>query len=402
MTEGRTPWGVFAVLYLVFFLMGAEMNLVAPLLPDIARAFDASTGAAANVVTAYVLCYAVTGPLFGRLSDRLPRGRAIAGGMAVFAVADVLSHLAPSLVLLIAARALSGLGAALGAPSIWAFLAEHAAPAQRGRAVSLGAAAYAGGQVLGVPLGALIASVLGWRAPYLLIGVPMLVVAAVMARRLPTDGAVGPVEDRGGLFAPWRDRRVASAFASSLLLQAGRLGAYTYVGVLLAGRFGYGLTALGLVGLVVGVGSMIGSVGTGVLVDRLASRGVHPSLVPAGAALVVAAGVAVATTATVPAVVIAAVAVWCAGGGAFFSAQQTHLSTVDPDNRAAVLGWNNACTNAGVAAGTSVLGTLAVGGAWFAATASAFALAAALLCLASVRLNPVRASTATTPGHPGR
>jgi len=59
MTQGRTPWGTFVVLYLVFFLMGAEMNLVAPLLPDIARAFGSSTGAAGNVVTAYVLCYAV-------------------------------------------------------------------------------------------------------------------------------------------------------------------------------------------------------------------------------------------------------------------------------------------------------------------------------------------------------
>ncbi|WP_019204185.1 MFS transporter [Tsukamurella sp. 1534] len=407
MVQGRTPWGAFVVLYLVFFLMGAEMNLVAPLLPDIARAFGSSTGAAGNVVTAYVLCYAVTGPLFGRISDRLPRRYAIAAGMAVFAAADVLSYAAPSLGLLIAARAVSGLGAALGAPSIWAYLAEHAAPAQRGRAVSLGAAAYAGGQVLGVPMGALLATVLGWRAPYLLIGVPMLVVAAVMARRLPSAGHSAGAAEPGGLFAPWRDRRIALAFTSSLLLQAGRLGAYTYVGVLLSQRFGYGLTALGLVGLVVGIGSMIGSVGTGVVVDRLARRGAHPAWVPAGAALVVAGGVAVATTATVPAVAVAAIAVWCAGGGAFFSAQQTYLSSVDPDHRAAVLGWNNACTNAGIAAGTSVLGAIAVGGPWFAAAATGFALAAALLCIVSVRFGAapageVRASTATTPDRPAR
>lgn len=395
MTQGRTPWGTFVVLYLVFFLMGAEMNLVAPLLPDIARSFGASTGAAGNVVTAYVLCYAVTGPLFGRISDRLPRRYAIAAGMAVFAVADLLSYVAPSLGLLVAARALSGLGAALGAPSIWAYLAERAVPAQRGRAVSLGAAAYAGGQVLGVPLGALLATGLGWRAPYLLIGVPMLAVAAVMAVRLPSGDPADSGAQRGGLFAPWRDRRIALAFTSSLLLQAGRLGAYTYVGVLLSQRFGYGLTGLGLVGLVVGIGSMAGSVGTGIVVDRSARRGVHPAWVPACAALVVAAGVAVATTATVPAVTIAAIAVWCAGGGAFFSAQQTYLSAADPGNRAAVLGWNNASTNAGIATGTSVLGALGVGGPWFAVTATGFALGAALLCLASVRLGG-----AATPRRP--
>ena len=49
------------------------------------------------------------------------------------------------------------------------------------------------------------------------------------------------------------------------------------------------------------------------------------------------------------------------GGDVHGGAQQTYLSSVDPDNRAAVLGWNNACTNAGVATGTSVLGALAVG-----------------------------------------
>lgn len=390
MVQGRTPWGVFVVLYLVFFLMGAEMNLVAPLLPDIARAFDASTGAAGNVVTAYVLCYAITGPLFGRLADRLPRRYAIAAGMAIFAVADILSYVAPSLVLLVAARALSGLGASLGAPSIWAYLAEYAAPAQRGRAVSLGAAAYAAGQVLGVPLGALLATGLGWRAPYLLIGVPMLLVAVVMAVRLPSSAPAAAGPERGGFFAPWRDRRITLAFLSSLLIHAGRLGAYTYVGVLLAERFGYDLTTLGLVGLVVGAATMIGSAVTGVVVDGLARRGVHPAWVPAGAAFIVAAGLAVASTSTVPAVVITAIAVFCAAGSAHFSAQQTYLASADPDNRAAVIGWSNACNNAGTAAGTALLGALVVGGPWFAATATACAVAAALLCLASVRLDAAR------------
>ena len=64
-----TPWGQHALLYAVFFLMGAEMYLVSPMLPAMGHALHTSAAAAATVVTAYVAVYAITGPPFGIVSD---------------------------------------------------------------------------------------------------------------------------------------------------------------------------------------------------------------------------------------------------------------------------------------------------------------------------------------------
>ncbi|MDF0529368.1 MFS transporter [Tsukamurella sp. 8F] len=374
----RTPWGQHALLYVVFFLMGAEMYLVSPLLPEISHAFGASTAQAATVVTAYVVVYAVAGPPLGLLADRYPRKRSAIAGAVVFLIGNAGCAAAPSLGALVAARGVTGLGAALAAPAIWAYLAERTATHQRGRAISLGASVYSLGQVLGVPLGALLADAGGWQAPFLGVSILMALATVTLAGRLESTPVAATPRGAGALVRPWRSPHIRLGLVSTFLLQAGRLGAYTYIGALFAERFGLPLSALGLVGLLVGAGSMAGSLVAGTTLDRLTRIGVRGTWVSVASALLFIPCAAVASMSHHLPIALVALALWCVFGGGFYSSQQTHLASADPTQRASVVAWNNSMMNAGIAVGTTVLGATAAGGPTFAAITCLFGLGAAV------------------------
>jgi predicted MFS family arabinose efflux permease len=283
----------------------------------------------------------------------------------------------------------SGLGAALASPAIWAYLAERTAAHQRGRAISLGASASALGVVLGVPLGAALAAVGGWRAPFLAVGMLMLVATIIIANRLePTPVAAAP---RGltALIRPWSSPDIRLGLVATFFLQAARMGAYTYVGAILAVRFGMDVSALGLVGLLVGACSMVGSLAAGTIVDRLARHDVPGTWVSVLAALLFIPCAVVATTTGHVWLALTSLGLWCMCGAAFYSSQQTFLSCADPSQRATVAGWNNSMMHAGAAVGTTALGFFAAGSPSFATVSGAFGLAglavAALLLMTNSR-----------------
>ena len=358
--------------------MGVETFLVSPLLPTIAADLHASIGATAAVVTAYVLTYAVIGPLVGSVSDRAPRRVFITAGLSVFLLGNVLCGLAQGLGWLIAARALTGLGGAIAAPAMWAYFAEMARPEQRGRAVGLGAASYSLGQVLGVPVGALIARIADWRWDFLGVAAGLAIVVPLISWRLHNLRPTG----HASLFASfrmWRLGQIRLALLSTGLLQGGRLGSYTYVGVLFSQRFGLSVEQLGLVGMLVGTASLAGSLLAGPLVDRFHQVGRRDAWLSVIWALLFSSAVVVAILSTDLTSSLAALFVWFVAGGAFYTTQQTYFSSAEPKQRASTVSWNNAMENAGVALGTSLLGLLAVGSPSFAVVAAGLGLSACAL-----------------------
>jgi predicted MFS family arabinose efflux permease len=387
--DQRTPWGQHAVLGVVFFLMSAEMFLVSPLLPEIARSLGATIAAAATTVTAYVVVYALAGPALGTLSERWSRKRSAIAGAVVFLVGNIGCAIAPGLGGLILARGVSGLGAALASPAIWAYLAERTAAHQRGRAISFGASASALGVVLGVPLGAALAAVGGWRAPFLAVGMLMLVATIIIANRLESTPVAAAPRGLRALIRPWSSPDIRLGLVATFFLQAARMGAYTYVGVIFAVRFGMDVSALGLVGLLVGACSMAGSLTAGTTVDRLALHDVPGIWVSVLAALLFIPCAVVTTTTGQLWLALTSLGLWCMCGAAFYSSQQIFLSCADPSQRATVAGWNNSMMHAGAAVGTTALGFVAAGSRSFATISGAFGLAgaaaAALLLITNSR-----------------
>jgi predicted MFS family arabinose efflux permease len=387
--DQRTPWGQHALLYVVFFLQGAEIYLVSPLLPEIAPSLGATIASAAMIVPAYTVVYALAAPLLGIFSDRWARKRSAIAGSIVFLVGNIGCAIAPGLGGLIAARGVTGLGAALAAPAIWACLAERTPAHRRGRAISLGACALSLGQVLGVPLGGALAAVGGWRSAFFAVGMLTLVAVIALTGRLESTPVAATPRGFAALIRPWSSPAIRLGLLASFFWHAARLGAYTYVGVIFAMRFGMDVSTLGLVGLVVGGCSMVSSLTVGTILDRLAGRGIPGAWVSVCAALLLIPSAVVASTTGQVWVALVSLGLWFMCGGAFYSSQQTFFSSADPSQRASVVAWNNSMLYAGAAVGTTALSFVVAGSASFAAITGAFGLAsltaAALLLITNCR-----------------
>jgi predicted MFS family arabinose efflux permease len=393
----RTPWGQHALLYVVFSLMGAEMHLVSPLLPAIAGSLGATIAAAATTMTAFVVVYALASPLLGIFSDRWPRKRSVIAGSIVFLVGNIGCAVAPGLIGLIAARGVTGLGAALIAPAIWAYLAERTAAHQRGRAISLGVTVHSLGQILGVPLGAALASVGGWRAPFLAVGMLMLVATITLAGRLESTPVAATPRGLSALIRPWSLPDIRLSFLTTFFMHGARLGPYTYIGAIFAMRFGMDVSALGLVTLLAGAAMMLGSLAAGTMLDRLARRGVSGTWVSVFSALLFIPFAVLASSNGQMWIALTSLALWFMCGGAFSSSQQTFLSSADPSQRATVGAWNNSMMTGGVAVGTTALGFAVAGSVSFVTITGALGLAA--VTTAALLVTKQRSAAATETIH---
>ena len=138
------------------------------------------------VVDAYNLVYASLLLTGGTLGDLFGRRRVFAVGISIFTIGSLVCGLAPDAIILIAGRAITGLGAALLLPTSLSILAvSYPDPKERGRAIGVWASCNGLAFALGPTLGGWIVDVWGWRAIFLMI-VPVSAFALVLAvRRVP-------------------------------------------------------------------------------------------------------------------------------------------------------------------------------------------------------------------------
>ena len=157
-------------------------------LPTLARAFNAPFQQVQWVVLAYLLATTTLVVSAGRLGDMVGRRRLLLAGIALFTLASVLCGMAPTLGLLIAARALQGLGAAVMMALTMALVAQTVPQDKTGSAMGLLGTVSAIGTALGPSLGGLLIAGVGWQALFF-INLPLGLLAFFLAyHTLPADG----------------------------------------------------------------------------------------------------------------------------------------------------------------------------------------------------------------------
>jgi EmrB/QacA subfamily drug resistance transporter len=136
-------------------------------LPTLAQAFSASFPQVQWIVLAYLLAITALIVSVGRLGDITGRRRLLLAGISLFTAASVLCGVAPTLWILIAARAAQGVGAAIMMALSMAFVGEIVPQEKTGSAMGLLGTMSAIGTALGPSLGGLLISGIGWRAIFL-------------------------------------------------------------------------------------------------------------------------------------------------------------------------------------------------------------------------------------------
>src|SRR5688500_19276889 len=99
------------------FAIGTDLFVVAGVLPALAADLGVSVGAAGLTVTVFALAYAVGAPVLGALLGTRPLRQVLIGSLVLFALFNVVSALAPDLVVLLAARVFGALAASAYVPA---------------------------------------------------------------------------------------------------------------------------------------------------------------------------------------------------------------------------------------------------------------------------------------------
>lgn len=181
---GHTTLGI-ATLMITAFMIGTDFTGALLLVPSIEKELSADITTTQWVLNIYALSFAMFMVTGGRLGDTRDRRQVLLIGLVLFLVASVGCFLAPDIGILIASRALQGLGAALIWPSIIAFGAINATEDQRGFVMGLILAGVTGGNVIGPLIGGVSASLGDWRLFFLVNMILAAVVAVLVFRLIP-------------------------------------------------------------------------------------------------------------------------------------------------------------------------------------------------------------------------
>lgn len=416
--------GALASLSLSMLLSSLGTSIANVGLPTFAETFNASFQDVQWIVLAYLLAVTTLSVGVGRLGDIAGRRRTLLAGIVLFTIGSVLCGVAPTLGLLIAARAVQGLGAAIMLALGMALVGDTVPKEKTGSAMGLLGTMSAIGTALGPSLGGVLLAGPGWPAIFL-VNLPLGVLTFLLAHRyLPLDGprpkTRAPFDKAGtlllvlalasyalamtidiallfaavvavGLFvlvesrvpsplirlALFRDPALSASLAMSALVLT------VLMATLVVGPFhlsrALGLQAL-VVGLVMSVGPLVAAltgVPAGWIVDRFGAR----RMTIAGL-IGIAAGAFLLSLAP-PALgipgYVGPLAVMTAGFALFQTANNTAvMADVPPDRRGVISGMLALSRNLGLITGASAMGAVyAIGG-----MALTFAVAGILIIVA--------------------
>ncbi|MBG0829041.1 MFS transporter [Planomonospora sp. ID67723] len=412
---GRTPsvrWAVGS-LALSMLLSSLGVSIANVALPTLAQAFTASFQAVQWVVLAYLLAITTLIVSVGRLGDVMGHRRVLLAGISLFTGASILCGIAPALWMLIAARAVQGLGAAVLMALTMALVRETVPKERTGSAMGLLGTMSAIGTALGPSLGGVLIAGPGWRTIFLIM-VPLGILNVLLAHRhLPADGRRAKTGRNGfDRLGTLLLGLTLAAYALAVTVGDGRFG-WLNTALLLAAAFGGGLFVLAearvvsplirlaafrnavlssglamnalvstvmmttlvvgpfylsrtlglneaLVGVVMSIGPILSAL-SGVPAGRIVDRSGAPFAVIVGLTGMTAGSVALSVLPAMLGVAgyIAAIAVLTPGYQLFLAANNTAvMMDVGPEQRGVISGMLSLSRNLGLITGASVMGAV--------------------------------------------
>src|SRR5574340_208912 len=180
---GTNPWPALWALCLGFFMILVDSTIVAVANPAIMASLHTDINNVIWVTSAYLLAYAVPLLITGRLGDRFGPKRLYLTGLTLFTAASLWCGLSGTVSMLIVARVVQGLGAALMTPQTMAIITRIFPPDRRGTAMGLWGAVAGVATLVGPLAGGVLVDNLGWEWIFI-VNVPVGVVAFVFAARV--------------------------------------------------------------------------------------------------------------------------------------------------------------------------------------------------------------------------
>lgn len=357
------------------FALGLDAYVIAGILPAIGLSYGTSEAENAQTVTAFTLCYAIAAPVFATLLAGKSIRKILSIALVIFSLANIGSALSPNLHTLLTFRALAGIGAGIFSP-IAAAAATALVPVDfKGRALSLILGGMSAGTVIGVPLGLLLSSYLGWQSVLWLVTVIGLFALMGIVIGFPNITVSTPPSLKMRL-KMLGNHDVAMTVSVTFLVALASLGLYTFIAPVLkevahVSNITPYLWAWG-------IGGMLASFSIGYLIDWWQK----PRLLLACILLVMTVSLLSLVSVSRYGLTLALLpfVLWGAAGWSSLAPQQHTLLKLQPEHGATVVALNSSCNYLGGAVGT-ICGGLLIAHRFSAADLPYFAAAVAALAL---------------------
>jgi MFS transporter, DHA1 family, chloramphenicol resistance protein len=341
------PFAVY-MLGLAVFAQATSEFMLSGLIPGIAHGLHVSMAAAGLLTSAFAVGMIVGAPLMAMLSRRWPRRRALLGFLVVFVLVHVLGAVTTSFGVLLASRAVAALANAGFLSLAVATAVGMVAPDAKGRATSVLLGGTTVALVAGVPAGALLGQLWGWRSAFWAVAVISVPALAAIVRSVPAtvcgpgDPADSARRELGALCRP----RLGVMLLLGAVINGATFCTLTYLAPLATIVTGIGSAWVPAVLALFGVGAFAGVTVGG----RIADVRPVPLLVAGGIALLAGWAVFAATATDVAATFV----LTFVQGLLSFAVGSTLISQVlyaAPEAPALASGTSTAALNVGAAVG---------------------------------------------------
>ena len=277
-SQDRGFWPAVIALGVGGFAIGTGEFVIMGLLPEVASDLSVTIPQAGHVISAYALGVVIGAPVLAVLAANWPRRALLIALMALFAVGNLASALAPGYLSLNLLRFIAGLphGTFFGVAALVA--ASLAPPHRRASAVGLVMLGLTSATLVGVPIAAWLGQHLGWRAAFVLVGA-IAALACVLIRRgvpdLPAAHGTSPLRELSALAKP----QVWLTLGIGAIGFGGMFSVFSYIKPLLTEVTGISIDAVPLVLAMFGVGMVVGNLAGSRLADKSLMRTIAGVLV---------------------------------------------------------------------------------------------------------------------------
>ncbi len=173
MPDRSNQYLVLFALWLMVFSASSQVIIISPILPRLGEALDVSEALLGTLVTSYAVMLSIFALITGPISDKFGRRRVLLIGTGFMTVSLLLHGVADTYLSLLTVRALAGAAGGTLSGAAVAYVGDYFPYSRRGWANGWVMSGIAVGQIIGIPLGTVIADVLNYRWPFLMFAITM-------------------------------------------------------------------------------------------------------------------------------------------------------------------------------------------------------------------------------------
>lgn len=339
------------ILAIVSFLVGTSEYIISGILDTIADSLEITLAAAGQLITIFSLVYAIFTPILMGITSSIDRRKLMIFSLGLFVIGNILAFILPGYGLFVVARVVMALGAGMVVVTALTIAAKIAPEGKQGSAIATVVMGFTASLIIGVPLGRIISSLLGWKvifAGIALLGILAMIIIRASIPLIKGDKPVPLVKQ----LALLKKSRVAIGLAITFFWLGGYSIAYTYLSPYMLNVSGIEEKLLSGVLLIFGIASLFGSKFGGFSTDRW---GVQKTLL-GGMSLHIIMLILLSLVTNSYISVLIILILWSFAAWSSGPTQQYNLATIEPESSGILLGLNQSVMQLAMAAGAGIGG----------------------------------------------